>query len=351
MHIGGTGKTQLALQYLHHNAARYETGVMLINATSRISIEADFSRIHDLLRLEDSNDKVRSLRHWLARTENSQWLMVLDNADDLASLRLETYLPRNWSGHMLLTSRDQDAIGGVAEEGIVLETLDTDDAVRLLLYTAGVRQPSETDAEIARDIVGYLGALPLALDQAGTFMRSRQKSPQQYRDLFVRAQHDLLGYMPRLSLSNKTVLSTWELNFQQIEHDACLAVDLLLLFSFLSPSRIEEFILYRGVSPQKRWGKNGEACEVPAEEEGVECTLIDLIRDEMKFDAAIEKLRSFSFISSIKDKNGLRIFSVHPLVQYCVGQRMEASVVRSWTCQAILLICHAFPRNRYLEPS
>ena len=323
---------------------------MLLNATSRISIEADFSRIHDLLHLEETNDKVRSLRHWLAKKDNSNWLMVLDNADDLASLRLETYVPSNWSGHVLLTSRDQDAIGGVAEEGILLNTLDTDDAVRLLLRTAEIRQPSETDDEIARDIVGQLGALPLALDQAGTFMRSRQKSPQQYRDLFVRAQRDLLGYMPRLSLSNKTVLSTWELNFQQIQDDPCRAADLLLLFSFLSPSRIEEFVLYRGVSPQKRWDKNGEVCEVPAEAEGVECTLIELIRDEMKLDAAIEKLRSFSFISSKKDSNGLRIFSIHPLVQYCVGERMEASVVRNWTCQAILLICHAFPRNRYLEP-
>ena len=324
---------------------------MLINATSRMSVDADFSRIHDSLHLEDGSNKVRSLRHWLAREDNSHWLMILDNADDLVSLRLETYLPSSWSGHILLTSRDQDAIGGVAEEGILLDTLALEDAVQLLLWTAGIRQPSESDSKNARDIAEHLGALPLALDQAGAFMRSRQKSPQQYRDLLVRAQYDLLGYRPRLSSSNDTVLSTWELNFQQIEHDPCRAADLLLLFSFLNPSRIEELILYRGVSPQKRWGEDGEVREVPAETEGVDCTLIELIRDEMKFDTAIEKLRSFSFISSKKDDNGLRVFSVHPLVQYCVVKRIESSVESVWTRQAVLMICHAFPRNRYLEPT
>lgn len=324
---------------------------MLINAISRISVDADFSRIHDLLHLKDGNNKVSSLKHWLAREDHSQWLMVFDNADDLASLRLETYFPSNWSGHILLTTRDQDAIGSVAQEGILLDTLASDDAVRLLLETAAIRQPSKTDVECARDIVGHLGALPLALDQAGAFMRSRQKSPKQYHDLFVRAQYDLLGYKPRLSSSNETVLSTWELNFQQIEHDPCRAADLLLLFSFLSPSRIEELVLYRGVSPQKRWGMDGEVSEVPADAEGIKYALIELIRNEMKFDTAIEKLRSFSFISSQKDNNGLRIFSVHPLLQYCVAQRVDSSVAKSWNRQAILLICHAFPRNRYLEPT
>lgn len=287
---------------------------MFLNAASKASITADFARLHELLELRETDDKVASVKRWLSREEHSQWLMVFDNADDLVSVPILKYFPVASWGHIVITSRDQAVRGGVGQEGCILGPLSSDEAQSVLLETAGIRQPSSNDLESAKDIVGLLGYLPLALDQAGALMRSRHKSPKEYRDLYMKERLDILRLRPRLGDSERTVFTAWEVNFKQIESESKGAVDLLLLFSFLEPLAIAEAVLCRGTSPQKRWDKNGEATEVPAEAEGIDRNLAKLIQNEMEFDAAIEKLLSVSLVSCNQETNGSRNFLVHPLV-------------------------------------
>jgi hypothetical protein len=323
---------------------------MFLNATSTSSLAADFSRLHDLLGLGEADNKIASVKRWLSKEENSQWLMVFDNADDLCSVPLLKYFPVTSWGHIIITSRDQAALGVVAEEGCTLGSLASEEAMAILLETAGIHQPSPDDLQNAENIVGLLGSLPLAVSQAGAFVRSRHKTLKEYHRLYLRQRRDVLQFRPRLGDSERTVLTAWELNFEQIERDSKDATSLLLLFCFLKPSAIPEAVLHRGSFPQKRWGTDGEVTEVPAEAEGLDSSLTQLIRNELEFDAAIEKLLSFSLISCNKETNGFRNFSIHPLVQYCAVQRISSLTAKNWRWQAILLICHAFQRNRYLEP-
>ncbi|TPX20904.1 hypothetical protein DIZ76_016801 [Coccidioides immitis] len=348
--LGGSGKTQTALHYALQSLSKYKTGIALLNATSPASLEADFGRLHDLLKLGESNNKVGSVRRWLAKPENSQWLLVFDNADNLDSVPIQKYFPAvNW-GHIIITTRDQAAIGGIAEEGHVLRPLTTEDAILLLLDKSGIRHPTQGDTEDARVVVELLGSLPLALVQAGAFVRSRHRSLKEYCELYMTRRNDLLRFTSRLGDTEMAVLTAWEINFKQVECEAPDAVYLLLLFSFLEPSSIPEMLLHRGSSPQKRWATNGEVEEIRAEDEGVDESLTRVIQGDLEFDLAVEKLLSFSLISCNKESDGLRNFSIHPLVQYCAVQRLSPSEVRRWRWQALLLVCHAFPRSRYIDP-
>nr|KMM72094.1 TPR repeat:NB-ARC [Coccidioides posadasii RMSCC 3488] len=325
--LGGSGKTQTALHYALQNLSKYKTGIALLNATSSTSLEADFGRLHDLLKLGESNNKVGSVRRWLAKPENSQWLLVFDNADNLDAVRIQKYFPAvNW-GHIIITSRDQAAIGGIAEDGHVLRPLTTEDAIQLLIDKSGIRHPTHGDTEDARVVVELLGSLPLALVQAGAFVRSRHRSLKEYCELYMTRRDDLLRFTSRLGDTEMAVLTAWEINFKQVEHEAPDAVYLLLLFSFLEPSSISEMLLHRGSSPQKRWGRNGEVEEIRAEDEGVNENLTRVIQGDFEFDLAVEKLLSFSLISCNKESDGLRNFSIHPLVQYCAVQRLSPSEV------------------------
>lgn len=321
-----------------------------LNAASMASLVADFGRLHDFLQLGGAKDKVRSVKTWLSRPENSQWLLVFDNADDLKSVPIHKYFPAvNW-GHIIITSRDQAVIGSVAEEGHVLDPLTTDDATQLLLERSGIRYPSQIEKEEASKIASLLGSLPLALVQAGAFVRSRQKTLQDYRKLFMNRRNDLLRSSPLFGGTDRTIFTAWEINFKQVEQDSSDARNILLLFSFLESSCIPESVLHRGSSPQRRWGNSGEVVEIRAEDEGVDICLINVIQGDLEFDMAIEKLLSFSLISCNRESDGLRNFSIHPLVQYCVAQRLSPVEVSKWRWQALLLICHAFPRNKYIEP-
>ncbi|KAF8426994.1 hypothetical protein EV426DRAFT_636094 [Tirmania nivea] len=325
-------------------------GILFLNAASKASLVADFARLQQFLGFSESNDAVGSVKRWLAKEEHSNWLMVFDNADDLQVVPIWEYFPVTPWGHIIITSRNPEVIGGVAEEGCNLGPLASEEARTLLLEAAGIRQPSMEDLASAEEIVGLLGSLPLALNHAGAFMRSRCRSPKQYQDLYMKTRLNILKFHPMLAHSENSILSTWEVNFKQIEHDSEDAMDLLLLFSFFEPSVISEAVLHRGSTPRYRWDEKGEVTEVQAEVNGVAGSLVRLIQDEMAFDAAIEKLRSVSFVSCNSETNGMRNFSVHPLVQECAVLRTPSPVANKWRWQAILLICHAFPRNRYLEP-
>ncbi|KAF3936592.1 hypothetical protein ABW19_dt0207138 [Dactylella cylindrospora] len=346
--LGGSGKTQTALYFLLHNAHKYKTGVFVIDASSTASLESGFARAHSLLRLKDANDKVASVKYFLSR--RSEWLVFFDNADDLPAINLPKYFPIGTSGHIIITSRDQNAIGNIADDGCVLGPLTSTEACDMLLDLSGIKLPSNDQKRDATEIVELLGSLPLAIYQAGAFMRSRHKSPKDYKALFLKSQQALLGFAPRLANSQRTVLSTWELNFKQVEEESLDARNLLLLFCFLNPLKIPEILLHRGTSPRKRWAEDGEMTEVAADAEGVDIDIADLIQDEMRFDTAVDVLRSFSFVDTIRDSDELRSFSVHPLVQYCAVERISPADANKWRWQAILLVCHAFPRNRYLEP-
>ncbi|KAI9847786.1 MAG: hypothetical protein M1837_001679 [Sclerophora amabilis] len=349
--LGGSGKTQTALRFAVRNRFRYRSGVIFFNASSHTTLVADFSRIHDLLNLGSTSDKVGSMKRWLSKKENSDWLLIFDNADDLDSVRISKYIPAASWGHIIITSRDQAAIGSVGKEGCLLERLEAKEAVAVLMEKAGIRSPSVEDYQEAEVIVELLGCLPLAVDQGGAFIRSRQKTLTDYRRLYQERQHEVLKFKPRLGEYDKTVLTAWEINFEQVERDSKEASQLLLLFCFLDPANISESMLSRGCSPQKRWSRQGEITDMAAEDAGLDRSLVALLKNEMDFDAAIERLLSFSLIHRNSDLNGSRSFSLHPLVQHCASQRVSAVVQDKWRLQAILLVCHAFPRSEYLQPS
>ncbi|KAH0556873.1 hypothetical protein GP486_005337, partial [Trichoglossum hirsutum] len=348
--LGGSGKTQIALQFAFRNRSRYRSGVIFLNASSCAALDADFSRIFDLLELGGACDKVDSVKRWLSKEENSSWLLIFDNADDLDSVKISKYFPATSWGHIIITSRDQAAIGSVGMDGDVLEPLKVDEAVAVLIEKAGIREPSTEDYQQAQAIVELLGCLPLAVDQGGAFIRSRHKTLKDYYRLYEEHRHEVLQVKPKLGDYDKTVITAWEINFEQVERDSREASDILLLFCFLDASSISETMLYRGCSPQKRWNRQGELTEVAATDVGLDSGLVALIRNEMDFDAAIEKLLSFSLIHRSNDVNGARSFSLHPLVQHCASRRVSSEIQKKWRMQAILLVCHAFPRDEYLDP-
>ena len=301
------------------------------------------------MKLGESSNKTEAVKRWLSKEKNRDWLLIFDNADNLESICISKYFPTTPWGHIIITSRDRSAIGFVGNDGSLMEPLSALEAIEVLFDKSGNQTPTEDDKQHAAQIVKLLGCLPLALDQAGAFIRARQKSMADYLRLYGTQQDELLQFLPKLSNYDKSVLTAWEVNFKQVEDESEEVTQLLLLLCFLDAANITEGMLLRGCTSQKRWTTTGEIEEVSAETEGVDGNLIKLVTNEMSFDAAIEKLLSFSLIRRNNDFNEARSLSVHPLVQYCASQRVSQADQIKWRLQAILLVCHAFPRDQYME--
>ncbi|KAI9889407.1 MAG: hypothetical protein M1814_005343 [Vezdaea aestivalis] len=346
---GGCGKTQLAVQYAYRNILYYKSAVIFINASSTETITTDFSRVAESMGLQPKVNGTNTLKSWLSAPNNRHWLLIFDNADELAAVCLSKYYPKAGWGHIIVTSRDQSAIGYVSQDGTSLERLTVSDAVSALLDKVQVRKPDQADREHGKEVAELLGCLPLAIDQAAAYMRTRQRGMSDYLRLYKTKQQELLRFQPRLSDYDRTVLTAWDVNFRQVESESMNASKLLLVLCFLDPAMISENLLLRSCTPQQRWSHSGEVIEISAEDAGVDSQIIQLVTNEILLDEAIERLLSFSLVQRNVDTKKMRSLSVHPLVQFSALQRVNKSEQEGLRCQAILMVSHAFPEDSYLD--
>ena len=113
-----------------------------IFAESTLHLGTDFTSMarhrnltdHGTLLTNETDRVVSGVISWLSDNMEN-WLLVLDNADDLDNVDLRSFFPTAVSRRILITSRDPNS----RHFGIGLETqlLTEDAAVQLLLQKAG----------------------------------------------------------------------------------------------------------------------------------------------------------------------------------------------------------------------
>src|SRR5260221_3092419 len=103
--LGGIGKTQTAVEYAYRYRSAYRF-VLWAKADTPETLNADLLTIATRLNLPDKHAQdqdlvVAAVKRWLS--EQHDWLLILDNADDLTLVR--NLLPPVYIGHILLTTR------------------------------------------------------------------------------------------------------------------------------------------------------------------------------------------------------------------------------------------------------
>ncbi len=166
--MGGTGKTELALQYAidQQQKGRYPAGICWLRARDQsIATElVTFAQTHLGLRIPERPeiDPVRFCwQHW----PEGEVLVVLDDVTNYQSI--EPYLPPADSRFKLLITTRLDL--GSTVQKIAIEELDEDSSIDLLesLVKDGRIRGQLADAQALCQWVGYL---PLALELLGRFL-------------------------------------------------------------------------------------------------------------------------------------------------------------------------------------
>lgn len=331
--LGGIGKTQIALEYAYQHAQEY-SAVFWISAATQESLQADLVTVAERLKLpgKDEHDHtriVRAVKQWLATHQN--WLLILDNADDVAIIR--DVLPAQRSGHLLLTTRAQ-ALGPIAQRmdvetmGMAEGTLFLLRRARLLAPDALLDQAPPRHLVDAEAIVIEMDFLPLALDQAGAYIEEVGCSLSSYLDLYRTHRAELLqrrGHMPEDY--PESVATTWSLNFQQVGQANPAAAELLRLCAFLSPDAI----------PEELFSEGGTVLGPVLEQ---------VATDALALNKAIEELRKFSLIQRDPEARLLRI---HRLVQAVLQDALKREDQRMWAERAVHATNLVFPE--IVEPA
>jgi hypothetical protein len=231
--LGGIGKTQMAVEYSYRYRDSYQY-VFWVESETREEIISGFVAIANLLRLPEMDNPdqrlvIVAIKRWLET--HTDWLLILDNADDLAMVA--DFLPGTNNGHALLTTRAQ--VMGEIAQGVIIEKMSDDEGALLLLRRAKVANATTVEKTIAKKISEALDGLPLALDQAGAYMEETKCSVADYLNIYQRRQSVLLGRRGGLAPTHpQSVAATWSLSFQKIERADPAAADLLRLCAFFA---------------------------------------------------------------------------------------------------------------------
>ncbi|VTT57934.1 unnamed protein product [Fusarium fujikuroi] len=113
--LGGVGKTQIALAYVHQlHAQSPDDSVFWIYASNEERMRQSCVAIMEQLKVphsEGESDVLELMKQWLEAEHHKPWLMVIDNVDDLdlfyGTGGLSRYLPACAQGKLLITTRNR----------------------------------------------------------------------------------------------------------------------------------------------------------------------------------------------------------------------------------------------------
>ena len=329
--LGGIGKTQLAVEYAYRHRQDYQA-VLWARAESSEAVISSYFAIAGLLRLPEREAReqeltVQAVKTWLQT--HRDWLLILDNADELALL--PDFLPLVPGGHLLLTTRA--AATGQLAQRLEIATLLPEQGAVFLLRRAGLLAPeaelaqaSAGQRELALRLSQELGGLPLALDQTGAYVEETGTDLAGYWPLYQQHRAALLRERRGLVVDHpEPVATTWSLAFARVAAKQPAAADLLRLCAFLAPDAIPEEVLIAGASQLG-----------PAPAAGAANGLL--------LNQAIEALRAYSLVQRDPAEKSL---SVHRLVQAVLQDALSETERRSWAERAMRAVNAALPDEQY----
>lgn len=324
--LGGIGKTQTAIEYAYRYRADYRA-VLWASAASSAVLTAEFVRIAAMLQLPEQNEPdqqriVEAVMRWL-RT-NAQWLLILDNVEDLAIA--EPFIPMTGRGHVLLTTRAR-ALGGVARR-VEIEKMQAEVGALFLLRRADILpliaaldEARVDDRALSIQITQEMDGLPLALDQAGAYIKETSCTLLEYLDLYRARNTDLLKEPRDDAAYPDSVATTWSLSFEKVAQANPAAIELLHLLAFLYPEAIPEEIV---TEASVHMGT----------------VLGPVATNTLHFDSALKEILRFSLVYRDPDTQTL---TIHRLVQAVFQSKMEQGIQHLWAIRAVQAVNEIFP--------
>lgn len=149
-------------------------------------------------------------------------------------------------------------------------------------------------------LVTRLGGLPLAIVQAGRYMRETGTSCQMYLRLYNTSWSELQADVPRLrDYPNGSVQTTWSISYEHVKQSDPTAAKLLQLWAYLDHQDVWFDLLKRGSRGSKDpvWFQH-------------------IVQSEISFKRVVKMLLAYSLVDPYLNTES---YSIHPVVQdWCV---------------------------------
>jgi tetratricopeptide (TPR) repeat protein len=293
--MGGVGKSQAVIEYIHRHAAEYEV-VWWIPAEHPAQIRASFVELAKRLGVATAGSAdtavpavVEALRTY---DPSKRWILVFDNADSPHDVR--QFFPSG-SGHIVVTSRNSEWHGYARP--VEVELFSRAESIELLSKRGGDIDNVEADA-----LAEALGDLPLAVEQAAAWRATTGMQVTEYLELLEQNRVELLDGGGSDDGQVPVVAAVWNVPLDRLRQHNPDALQLLQVCAFFGPEPISQR-LFRGVHD----------APVPPE-------LDEALRDPIKLARAVRQISRYSLAKLDHRNNSLQL---HRLVQSVLKNRLS----------------------------
>lgn len=256
--IGGSGKTQLALQYVKKKKQLYKAIIWINALTSEQTKQSFADAFHLISKLWPSKDlpnpyvgesKQKLVLSRLRSTLHRNWLLVIDSADDIDNHNLIQLIPDSTHGSIIFTSTRQHAADILSPQGfssIEIDKLDDQSSKELLLNKAGISNDFQ-GSDTTRAIVKELNGLPLALEQAGILLQRKVLNLDNFIEEYHANYKVLMDHLPKpgevqhdKARSMHAILS---MLYSYVKKESPTAAAVIQLLAVIGPSQTPMSIL------------------------------------------------------------------------------------------------------------
>ncbi|MFF8530928.1 FxSxx-COOH system tetratricopeptide repeat protein [Streptomyces sp. NPDC015532] len=235
--LGGVGKTQVALEYVHRFMADYDL-VWWISAEDPDNVVSSLAELASRIgasSAEDINVAGQEALRMLGRGEpTGRWILVFDNADDPAQIR--HFFPEGGGGHILVTSRNQ----AWTQQGasLPIDVFRREESVEHLTLRASGLSPDE-----AEQVAIAVGDLPLAVEQAAAWLAETATPIQEYLRQLAEQTTEVLDLNQPADYP-MTVAATWSISIARLRERSPASVRLLQVCAFMGAEPISSHLVY-----------------------------------------------------------------------------------------------------------
>ena len=263
-----TRKSQIAVEFVYRysemNPSHHILWVHCSNCNRFSQAYKSIARRLNVPGLDQSNEDPLRLVTDCLNDPKRQWLMVLDNVDDVALLEpkstetdttrfsINAYLPKKQSGRLLITSRDR-RIGERLVDS--LRTIDVgtpsqEDAVQMIRNRFHASEIESDSTDKLESLAKSLAFIPLAMTQAAAYICENGDTVEAYLE-FINSRdgefEELLqsdfGDQRRDDDNFNSVYKSWKVSFDCIQKQNPVAANILALMCILDRQGVPRELL------------------------------------------------------------------------------------------------------------
>ncbi|KAI0977175.1 hypothetical protein F4678DRAFT_412097 [Xylaria arbuscula] len=372
----GVGKTQLILEYEKEHRNIYYSQIFL-SAGSHVKLATScYETLQEMGLAPDANlDNLAKIQLFFRTLSNiKHWLLLIDNVGREEVDTIRRLMPIDASGHIIVSSQLRlvtERLAISADDTLELKELGLNEATEMFI-TAARCERSETNLQLAAEIVREIGLLPHAIDQVAAYVKFNNLELETFLVRYRRMPNQVLDWDDNYTHERLSIAKHFRFILNTLEQTDLDSLEVLRFYSILEPETIPLFDTWNRIGEVSDLSTNNGAhpsqsaiqhedrtcwsfcsCLRPRQQQNKatqanhekvhtpSSLLEEVFQDEARREAAIGKLWDLNLVRRVD--NNSKCLWMHDLTKVTVRTSIPSAETNKLIVHGMRVMHHMFP--------